>query len=63
MIAQEFEIETLRRMTPAAKLAVMRTLIRQAYELKVAGMMALRPGLSREDAWALARAQVSGDRS
>lgn len=63
MTVQEFEIETLRRMTPAAKLAVMRTLIRQAYELKVAGIMALLPGLSKEEAWALARAQVSGDRS
>jgi hypothetical protein len=61
--AEAFEIEALRRMTPEAKLAVMRALIRQAYTLKWAGLQALQPELSEEDAWARARELVGGDGS
>jgi hypothetical protein len=60
--AEASEIEALRRMTPDAKLAVMRELIRQAYTLKVAGLRALHPELSEEEAWARARELVGGDR-
>jgi hypothetical protein len=57
----EREYEALRSMTPAKKLAVMRALIRQAYELKRAGIRALRPDLSEEEVWARARQLVGGD--
>jgi hypothetical protein len=60
--ASEAEIAVLRRMTPAQKLAVMRTLIRQAYELKVAGIRASHPDLPEEEVWARARTLVGGDR-
>jgi hypothetical protein len=49
-------------MTPARKLAVMRALIRQAYELKEAGIRALRPDLPEDEVRALARRLVGGDR-
>ena len=49
-------------MTPARKLAVMRSLIRQAYELKQAGIRAFRPDLPEEEVRALARRLVGGDR-
>lgn len=62
MTDQEFDIELLRKLTPAAKLTAMHGLIRQAYELKVAGLLALRPGLSEAEAWAQAREYISGDR-
>jgi len=59
----EVELALLRRMTPAQKLAVMRTLIRQAYELKAAGIRAGQPGLPEEEVWARTRALVGGDRT
>jgi hypothetical protein len=37
------EVEILRRMTPARKLAVMTGLIRQAFELLAAGIRPARP--------------------
>jgi len=55
------EIALLRRMTPAKKLTVLRSLIRQAYELKAAGLRATRPDLSEEEVWKRACAQVGGD--
>ena len=48
MDPREQEYEALRRMTPARKLAVMRALIRQAYELKKAGIRAFHPDLPEE---------------
>ena len=58
----ETEVTVLRRMTPAQKLAVMQTLIRQAYELKAAGIRASQPDLPEEDVWAQTRTLVGGDR-
>lgn len=63
MNAREREFEALRRMTPERKLAVMRALIRQAYELKAAGIRATCPGLPEEEVRARARELVGGDRS
>lgn len=60
--ASEVELALLRRMTPARKLAVMRALIRQAYELKAAGIRATQPDLPEEEVWARARTLVGGDR-
>jgi hypothetical protein len=62
MDPHEREYETLRRMTPAKKLEVLRSLIRQAYALKMAGIRALHPELSEEEARALTLRQVGGDR-
>jgi len=62
MDPREQEYEALRRMTPARKLAVMRALIRQAYELKKAGIRAFRPDLPEDEVRALARRLVGGDR-
>jgi len=53
------EVELLRRMTPAEKLDVMRSLIRQAYELKAAGLRVLHPTLSDEEVEAEARRLVA----
>ena len=58
MDPHEREYETLRRMTPAKKLEVLRSLIRQAYALKMAGIRVLHPELSEEEAWALTLRQV-----
>ena len=63
MPEDDVEIEILRRMTPEQKLAVMRTLIRQAYELKAAGLRAMHPELSEEEVQARTRAAVAGDGS
>ena len=63
MDPKEQETEALRRMTPEKKLAVMRALIRQAYELKSAGIRFSRPDLSEEEVEARARKLVGGDRS
>lgn len=63
MTRDERDIEILRRMTPEEKLAVMRSLVRQAYALKEAGMRALHPELTEEEIQALARAAVAGDRA
>lgn len=54
------EIEILRRMTPAEKLAVLRRLIRQAYELKAAGIRAAHPGLAEDEVQARTRELVGG---
>jgi hypothetical protein len=62
MTNHELETEVLRRMTPEQKLAVMRSLIRQAYALKAAGIRALDPELSDQEVQLRARAAVGGDR-
>ena len=59
----DHELEVLRRMTPAEKLAVMHGLIRQAYELKAAGIRAMRPELSEDEAKALTLDLVGRERS
>lgn len=61
MDAQEFELTALRRMTPAAKLDVMRSLIRLAYELKAVAIRASNPDLSEVEIHARTRALVAGD--
>lgn len=55
------EIELLRAMTPTRKLEVMHALIRQAYELKAAGLRMTRPELSEDEIEALTRKLVGGD--
>jgi hypothetical protein len=62
METREPEYEVLRRMTPGRKLAVMRALIRQAYELKNAAIRAFNPDLPEEEVRALTRRLVGGDR-
>ncbi len=61
MSITDLEVEALRNMSPAQKLAVMHALIRQAFELKAAAVRARWPDLSeaevRERAWAM----VAGD--
>lgn len=63
MSARKYEYEALRRMSPADKLTVMRTMIRQAYELKAAGIRAMQPGLSEQQVSSRARELVGRDRS
>lgn len=63
MNTHDLEIDALRRMTPAEKLAVMHALIRQAYELKAAAVRARWPDLSEEEVGARVRALVGGDGS
>lgn len=54
------EREALRRMSPAEKLRVMRSLIREAYALKAAGIRSAHPELTEEEVRARARAMVAG---
>lgn len=61
MSMSEREIELLRRMTPAEKLEVMGHLIRQAYELKAAGLRAHHPEWSEQEVEAETRRLVGGD--
>ncbi len=61
MTMTDKETELLRRMKPAQKLAVMGSLIRQAYELKAAGLRARWPDLSEDEVRARARVLVGGD--
>ena len=63
MTRQEHDIELLRQMTPEQKLAVMGSLIRQAYALKEAGVRALHPNLTEAEIRSRARAAVAGDRA
>lgn len=60
-MSREHEYEILRRMQPAGKLDVLRALIRQAYELKAAGIRMLRPDLTEAEVQAEARRLVAGD--
>ena len=57
------DIEILRNMTPEQKLAVMRSLIRQAHALKEAGGRAVHPKLTEDEILARTRAAMAGDRS
>jgi hypothetical protein len=63
MARDDLNIEILRQMTPEQKLAVMRSLIRQAYALKEAGVRALHPELPEDEVRARTRAAVAGDRA
>lgn len=60
---RERDIEVLRRMTPAEKVAVMNSLVRQAYALAAAGVRLRDPDLPEEEVEAKARALVAGDRA
>lgn len=55
------ETDALRRMTPAQKLTVMHSLIRQAYELKAAALRARWPDMPEREVLARARTLVGGD--
>jgi hypothetical protein len=57
----EREVELLRRMTPTEKLEVMGHLIRQAYELKAAGLRSVHPEWSEQEVEAETRRLVGGD--
>ena len=63
MDAFDQDTAILRSMTPARKLAVMRSLIRQAYVLKAAAIRARWPDLPETEVHARTRALVAGDRS
>jgi hypothetical protein len=56
----EREIETLRRLSPARKLAVMTGLIREAYRLKTAWLRMTEPELSEEEIVEKVRQVVAG---
>ncbi len=58
----EREIELLRRMSPERKLAVMQSLIQQAYDLKEAWIRSQTPELSSEEILVRVREQVAGAR-
>jgi hypothetical protein len=62
MDARELETDLLRRMTPAKKLEVMTSLIRQAYELKAADVRARWPDLPEDEVRARTRTLVAGGR-
>lgn len=62
MALRDVEIEILRRMTPAQKLAVMHALIRQAFELKAGAVRARWPELPEEEVLERTRDLVAGDR-
>ena len=61
MTLPDHEVEILRRMTPAQKLAVMNALIRQAYELKAAALRARWPEMPEHVVLDRTRAMVGGD--
>lgn len=56
----EYEIELLRRMTPSEKLAVLNRMIREAYELKAAGIRLAHPDWSEKEVRTRARELVGG---
>jgi hypothetical protein len=62
MEALQQDTDILRRMSPEQKLTVMRTLIRQAWELKAAAIRARLPELSEPEVRARAWELVGGDR-
>ena len=57
------EIETLRRMSAAEKLAVMTSLIREAYRLKSAWIRLNEPGLSEQELRERVLKAMAGDRA
>lgn len=54
------EIEALRRLSPARKLAVLTGLIRETYRLKTAWLRMTEPALSEEEIVEKARQVVAG---
>ena len=54
------ETDILRRMSPAEKLAVMTSLIREAYRLKRASILLFEPGLSEEGLGRRVREAMAG---
>jgi len=61
MTLPDQEIDLLRSMTPAHKLAVMHALIRQAFELKAAALRARWPDMPEREVLAKTRTMVGGD--
>ena len=55
------EMESLRRMSPARKLATMTALIREAYRLKAAWIRMVEPELSKEEVQARVRELLGHD--
>lgn len=60
--ARDPDHEILRALTPAAKLAAMQSLIRQAYELKAAWIRSQSPHLTEAEVWTQASEIVAGGR-
>ena len=56
----QHEIDLLRALSPERKLAVMRSLIQQAYDLKRASIRARSPELTESDLQERVRDQVAG---
>jgi hypothetical protein len=59
---ESMEVEALRRMSAAQKLAVMTSLIREAYRLKRAWIRLSEPGLSEVDLRRKVLEAMAGDR-
>jgi hypothetical protein len=57
------ETDALRRMSAAQKLAVMTSLIREAYRLKGAWIRLNEPGLSEQEVRKKLREAMAGDRA
>lgn len=57
------EVEVLRRMSPARKLAVMRSLIRKAYALTAPGVRTANPGMPDDEVRERVRSRMAGDGS
>lgn len=57
------DLEILRRMSPARKLAVMSSLTRQAWSLKAAMIRDRHPDLGPAEVTRLAREAVAGERA
>ena len=55
------ETEILRAMRPADKLAVMHTLIRQAFDMKAAALRSRWPAMPEEEIRSRVRRLVAGD--
>lgn len=60
---EEEEVEVLRRMSPARKLAVMRSLIRKAYALTATGVRTANPGMPDDEVRERVRSRMAGDGS
>ncbi len=58
--ARDEEDAILRSLSPATKLATMKALIQQAYDLKAAWIRSTQPGLGEKEVLARARELVTG---
>ena len=62
MEAPDEDLEAVRCLSPSKKLAVMKALIRQAYQVKAAAIRARWPHLDEQEVQARTRALIAGER-